>query len=176
MVEELRTLLQRADVKPPYVLVGASFGGLNVQLYQARYPKEVRGIVLVDSIHPDLDVNIERVLTAAQAQERRTQLAQNGEGVSFSDLLASDAQLKAAMRPTMIPIVVLRHGLPFEASADYPSAAVEALWKRLEEELAARSTTGSVVVATKSHHRIAESEPDLVVMAIKKVIDSTIRP
>lgn len=173
MVEELRTLLQRADIKAPYVLVGASFGGLNVQLYQARYPQEVRGIVLVESIHPDLDASIERVLTATQAQERRAQLAQNGEGVSFGDLLASDAQVRAAMRPTTIPIVVLRHGLPFEASADYPSVALESLWKRLEEEMAARSTSGSVVVATKSHHRITESEPDLVVAAIKNVIAST---
>ena len=31
------------------VLVGHSFGGANVQLYAAEYPKEVAGMVLVDS-------------------------------------------------------------------------------------------------------------------------------
>jgi pimeloyl-ACP methyl ester carboxylesterase len=35
------------------VLVGASFGGLNMQLYAYTYPNEVTGLVLVDSMHPD---------------------------------------------------------------------------------------------------------------------------
>jgi pimeloyl-ACP methyl ester carboxylesterase len=51
MVEELRRLLANAEVPGPYVLVGHSFGGLLVQLYAARYPQEVAGLVLVDSAH-----------------------------------------------------------------------------------------------------------------------------
>jgi pimeloyl-ACP methyl ester carboxylesterase len=53
MVEELRTLLARASIAPPYVLVGHSFGGLNVRLYAALHPREVAGLVLVDSAHED---------------------------------------------------------------------------------------------------------------------------
>lgn len=53
MVEELRTLLARAGVPPPYVLVGHSFGGLNVRLYAALHPKEVVGLVLEESAHED---------------------------------------------------------------------------------------------------------------------------
>lgn len=52
-VEELRTLLARAGVPPPYILVGHSFGGLNVRLYAALHPEEVAGLVLVDSSHED---------------------------------------------------------------------------------------------------------------------------
>ena len=33
MVQDLQTMLQNAHLTPPFVLVGASFGGLNVQLY-----------------------------------------------------------------------------------------------------------------------------------------------
>jgi len=53
MVEELRILLRGANVEPPYILVGHSFGGLNVQLFAARYPQDVVGIVLADSVHPE---------------------------------------------------------------------------------------------------------------------------
>ena len=49
IVKELHALLKNAGARGPYVLVGHSFGGANVQLYAAEYPKEVAGMVLVDS-------------------------------------------------------------------------------------------------------------------------------
>jgi pimeloyl-ACP methyl ester carboxylesterase len=51
IVKELHALLlKNAGEDGPYVLVGhSSFGGANVQLYAAEYPKEVAGMVLVDS-------------------------------------------------------------------------------------------------------------------------------
>ena len=49
IVKELHALLENAGVGGPYVLVGHSFWGANVQLYAAEYPKEVAGMVLVDS-------------------------------------------------------------------------------------------------------------------------------
>ena len=53
MVNDLHTLLVNANVPAPYLLVGHSLGGYNVRLYASQYPKEVVGIVLVDSAHPD---------------------------------------------------------------------------------------------------------------------------
>jgi pimeloyl-ACP methyl ester carboxylesterase len=52
IVDELHTLLKRAAVPPPYVLVGHSFGGLTMPLFAARFPDEVAGIVLVDPVVP----------------------------------------------------------------------------------------------------------------------------
>jgi pimeloyl-ACP methyl ester carboxylesterase len=170
MVRELRALLQAARIEPPYVLVGASLGGLNVQLYQSLYPAEVAGMVLVDSLHPDLDREIETLLTPAQVSDRRQSLEQTGEGVRFQDLLASDAELRAAWKQIAIPVVVIRHGLPFEAASGFPSAAVEELWARLQHDLAARSSKGREIVALKSHHRIAESEADVVAQAIESLL------
>jgi pimeloyl-ACP methyl ester carboxylesterase len=46
---ELHTLLSKAGIEGPYVLVGHSFGGLYMQTYAHRYPAEVAGVVLVDS-------------------------------------------------------------------------------------------------------------------------------
>jgi pimeloyl-ACP methyl ester carboxylesterase len=38
---DLHGLLQAAEIEPPYVLVGASFGGLFAYMYAVTYPKEV---------------------------------------------------------------------------------------------------------------------------------------
>src|ERR671916_272011 len=53
IVKELHTLLGNAGVTGPYVLVGHSFGGTNVQVYASQYPDEVAGMVLVDSALED---------------------------------------------------------------------------------------------------------------------------
>ena len=53
IVQELHTLLHHAGIPGPYILVGHSFGGANVQLFAATYPDEVMGIVLVDGCHEE---------------------------------------------------------------------------------------------------------------------------
>ena len=50
---ELHTLLHRADVGPPYVLAGHSFGGLVMRLFAARHPGEVVGLVLIEPAIPE---------------------------------------------------------------------------------------------------------------------------
>jgi pimeloyl-ACP methyl ester carboxylesterase len=50
--EELHTLLQNANIPPPYILVGHSMAGFDVRLYASLYGNEVAGMVLVDSSHP----------------------------------------------------------------------------------------------------------------------------
>ena len=57
-VRDLKRLLQAAAIHGPYVLVGHSYGGMNVRLFAARYPSEVAGLVLVDPSHEDLGRDI----------------------------------------------------------------------------------------------------------------------
>lgn len=52
-VDDLHTLLVRAEVPPPYVLAGHSIGGIYTRAYAAAYPDEVAGLVLIDSSHPE---------------------------------------------------------------------------------------------------------------------------
>jgi pimeloyl-ACP methyl ester carboxylesterase len=53
MAGELRTLLDRGSVPPPFIFVGHSFGGLIARIFAARYRSEVAGLVLVDPAHPE---------------------------------------------------------------------------------------------------------------------------
>ena len=49
VIADLHKALQAASIPGPYVLVGHSLGGLEVRVYAQRWPKEVAGMVLVDT-------------------------------------------------------------------------------------------------------------------------------
>jgi pimeloyl-ACP methyl ester carboxylesterase len=71
---DLHLLLMNAGIRGPYVLVGHSLGGVLVRFYQAKYPTDVVGIVLVDSSHEEslqhVGMKVARIpeLTAKQFQ------------------------------------------------------------------------------------------------------------
>ncbi|WP_374687062.1 alpha/beta hydrolase [Promineifilum sp.] len=54
LASELRTLLDRAGVDGPYVLVGHSMAGYHVRAFADRFRNEVVGLVLVDVSHEDM--------------------------------------------------------------------------------------------------------------------------
>lgn len=78
IARELHEALRAAGLPPPYVLVGASLGGLYIRVFAGTYPEDVSGMVLVDpthdpeglerSLHPELAVVRE---TAEQARRSR---------------------------------------------------------------------------------------------------------
>ena len=54
LLEEKRTLLKKLGCEPPYILVGASYGGALSRLHASLYPDEVEGLVLVDALNIDV--------------------------------------------------------------------------------------------------------------------------
>lgn len=64
-VDDLHALLAKAGIAPPYVMVGNSSGGAQVQLYTYRYPDEVKALVLVEAGHED---ETERMNAASQGK------------------------------------------------------------------------------------------------------------
>jgi pimeloyl-ACP methyl ester carboxylesterase len=60
-VADLHRLLSALRIKPPYVLVGHSLGGLNVKLYAYEHRPDIAGLVLVDPSQEDVFTRNERV-------------------------------------------------------------------------------------------------------------------
>jgi pimeloyl-ACP methyl ester carboxylesterase len=73
ITSELHTLLSKAGIEGPYVLVGHSFGGMYMQTYAARYPDEVAGVGLVDtSTDPDQFSQRPEARDSYEPQEQRS--------------------------------------------------------------------------------------------------------
>lgn len=53
IASELHAALQSAGEKPPYVLVGHSFGGYCIRVFNGKYSDEVAGLLLVDATQED---------------------------------------------------------------------------------------------------------------------------
>jgi pimeloyl-ACP methyl ester carboxylesterase len=73
---ELHTLLSKAGIDGPYVLVGHSLGGLSMLTYANRYPDEVAGVALVDSpTEPDQFSQRQKARDSYESQKQRSALA-----------------------------------------------------------------------------------------------------
>ena len=48
-IRDLERLLERAEIQPPYVLVGHSYGGLPARLFAHTHRDLTGGVVLVDA-------------------------------------------------------------------------------------------------------------------------------
>ncbi len=53
IIDELHELLTLAQIPPPYILIGDSFGSYNLRLFSHRYPDLVAGLVLTDGLHEE---------------------------------------------------------------------------------------------------------------------------
>jgi pimeloyl-ACP methyl ester carboxylesterase len=54
VVNALHTLLHKASIPGPYLLVGHSLGGMYARLFASQFTSEVMGMVLVDARHEDV--------------------------------------------------------------------------------------------------------------------------
>ena len=157
MVDDLRNLLRNADIPGPYVLVGHSFGGFNVQLFARQDGGvAVTGVVFVDA------TPAQWVAVADRLGLPLPTLNQNPEG---ADLRASAHQVLSAPGFPNVPLVVLTRGV------SAPDPALESAWQELQAAHAELSSQGHLVVAEGARHFIHLDRPDLVIESIQWVVE-----
>ena len=172
MAEELHALLKSAKIPGPYVLVGHSMGGMNVQLLLDRYPDSVAGMVLVDaSPEPPLFEQFPRA-ELAEFEKNIGKL----EGLDMKTLLGGYEELRQS-KPSLgnKPLVVLVAGRATPEPFLTEAQARDAFLKRqhAQKPLVDLSTNGVLVTARNSTHHIPHESPEIVVEAVKAVVDSS---
>jgi pimeloyl-ACP methyl ester carboxylesterase len=174
IVNDLHNLLAKAGINPPYVLVGHSLGGMNARLYASKYPKEVVGMVLVDSTHEEENHRMLAALPPEILKNAKPEdmIIRSVESIDFN---RSVAELRAANWHSNIPLIVLTRGSATFNPNDYavPSVApkFEQIRLELQKELVRRSSRGKQIIAEKSGHNIHRDQPELVIDAIREVME-----
>jgi pimeloyl-ACP methyl ester carboxylesterase len=178
VVHDLHALLHAADIPGPYVFVGHSFGGLFARLYNALYPQEVSGLVLVDTLAEQIrplfkpaDWAIFLGLNSGPLPgfEKYTAV----ETIDFDASIDQMIQAEKSATAGSIPIVILVRGLSVELPPAAPAKfgdILERAWRKSEDQLAEAVPHTQFVVAKKSGHYIQWDEPALVVQAIRDVM------
>jgi len=197
IVSELHTLLANAGVPGPYVLVGHSFGGLNMRLFAYTYPQEVAGLVLVDSSHEDDPTAQQDILNGQPQLSTCVRVAPFGIVRIFGLLNPFVRAYPSAVQP-----VVKAHfyqtrfcGTWYDESAAWEQSTaqvraarasrslghlplviltrgeqLDASWQALQNDLATLSSNSTHIIATRSGHGVMFDRPDLVIAAIKQVV------
>lgn len=177
---ELRTLLERAGVNGPYVLVGHSLGGLYARYYAAAHLSDVHGMVLVDSSHEDQGspgvlmqtfvraahlVGTRRLVFRFGDQAMDALYASNQSSAATNEEFAAVAESFDEVRRANLslgnrPLVVITAGQNTQPN-----------WDVLQRDLLTRSTNSRQIVAEGSGHYVQDDRPALVIGAVRDVVE-----
>jgi pimeloyl-ACP methyl ester carboxylesterase len=196
--KELHTLLHKANVPGPYVMVGHSLGGLSVRVFVHDYASEIAGVVLVESMNP-------KQLTQSP-NDMQSQWNSQSQPFSLQALLArlgvvrllvrlpgiappapanQEAYYPRYVRPQSLQATTNEsQGMPAagaQAAAvktfgDLPLIVLTAKlnkipgWQEWQTELLQLSSNSQQLFAENSGHYIQIEQPDAAVAAILKMI------
>ena len=166
---DLHALLGAAGVPGPYVLVGASTGGLVAREYAGLYPSEASGLVMVDAISEAMEGLMKPSQFARYnlyyLQSPSANAAQY-DALEAIDFYRSFAEVKVRRRqPRRTPMVVISadfgFGTPAGVSRHF-AGVVNRTWKRGQRYLVSLRPKTKQVIAYGSGHQILVNEPGLV--------------
>jgi pimeloyl-ACP methyl ester carboxylesterase len=172
-IADLRQLLGRAHVDPPYVLVGHSYGAVLGRVFAHLDPTETAGLVLIDTMGRDGRRRQLVIWPRSQATGLRAELATrliDGVDLGVGEALASRVRTLGDM-----PLAVITAGRQdnFPRTPAQLARALERLWSRMQDELAGLSDNSVHVVALRSDHDVLSAhsgQPSVVVGAVQAVV------
>ena len=188
-VADLHALLSAAEEPGPYVLVGHSYGGLVVRLYAMNYPQDVSGLVLIDAISGFLQAGMtpeQRELWKPLIDPVTQEDIAEYEGIERPDSDRSFEEVRAAapLRPlplvvlsadrpwgSQIPSLIASGALPPDTPPDF-GYVIDAAQKPAQEDLAKLVPSAEHITETNSGHDIHNEQPQLVIDAIRQVVDA----
>lgn len=189
IADELAILLEKANLQPPFVLVGHSFGGYNVRLFAANYPDKVAGVILVDASHedqynqfqiklPDSNHRYSSIIISpkpaysAGPTDKPAALSERAFYAAKAEIIALDksaSQLHRAPTLPAVPLIVISRGKP-EWYGGTSLQQREKTWLALQQDLSQLSPISVHMFAHKSGHDIPQQQPEIIVEAIDQII------
>lgn len=170
-IDDLEVLLERADIDPPYVLVGHSYGGALARLYAHRHPDQVTGVVLVDAVHPEWRQRL--LATAPRAPELAPFRRSIVDGVDLRAGELLDRRVRS-LGTTRLVVVAAGRSTPADAPPSL-ERRISSLWESLQNELALLSSDSVHVIAERSDHVVQSrltGQPAVVIRAVQAVVDA----
>jgi pimeloyl-ACP methyl ester carboxylesterase len=178
VVASLRELLAYAGLAAPHVLVGHSFGGLYANLFARLYPSEVSAVLFVEAKHPhDEDVlqadegQLSKALTKVQSLPQEEFAANLHSEIESVEQLMQE--IESAGDFPDVPVTVVT-GAANPPKWLLPPAALESR-RRHQWDLVRLSSQGEQRVATRSGHFPQVTEPDLVLDALRSLVQRATR-
>lgn len=178
MVDDLHELLRAAKVPSPYMLVGHSLGGMLTRVFAQRYPEEVAGLVLVDSMHEDqFDVFGAAFPSADQSDSPELiRLRQFWTGgwkeidatVERIDLPEAIRQGRRVQSLGDLPLHVITAGTLLHEPTVPPRERdrLQLLWEDLQAGFLQLSSRTTQTFARDCGHFVQRERPDVIVQAI----------
>lgn len=162
--EDLRALLASRNIRPPYILIGHSSGGLYMQLYARRYPAEVAGLVLVDPTHPEQ-------FTGEGAMENRSTLASAviAVGLSASSKAEFNALIETGREVLAAPPLAAKIPAVILIAPDNSGGIIAEAGNAKRRNFATLYPNATVLEAGNSHN-VPQDQPQAVIDAIRKVL------
>jgi pimeloyl-ACP methyl ester carboxylesterase len=168
-VADLSAVLAAAHEPGPYVVVGASWGGMIANLYARTNPTTVSGLVFVDAASEFLYDTLTPAQWTAWMQLNRTLLAT--PTVEVPDYQAAVDEIRAAPAMPAMPAAVLTADKPWNLPLGSAGLTWPA-WTAAQDRLASL-LNATHITHTNSSHPINIEQPRTVIDAIHNVVDAT---
>jgi pimeloyl-ACP methyl ester carboxylesterase len=163
VASELHAALNLAGLRPPYLLVAHSTGGLYARVFTHMFPSDVVGLVLVDPAPEHFYERVRRELPALSEMIDQAPDAPKGADRAAADTTHAQASASDPLPP--IPIMLL-------SRSDFSGAPAELarIWTQEHQRWVERTPTATLRIAEHSGHNIPRDEPQLIVDAVRGVL------